>query len=133
MLLPSLQLVAQFLRWNCARVRGTEEVCYRLLHSRFSDFDFRREPALVASRQDYSLNRRAIPIGADYEQLNVVKGRAEIEKGVSSYYEAIWHRQRRLATLGKRHCTYIKQCENDYRWAHLRTSSGKIRFDVAEL
>lgn len=48
-----------------------------------------------------------------------MKRRADIEKGVSSYYKAIWHRRHRLAIFGRRHCADIKQDEGDYGWAHI--------------
>src|SRR5260370_18119199 len=103
MVLSSLQLTVQVLLRNCARIRGTQYVAYRLLQCRFGEFDFRRKRALVASREDYSLDRRAVVAGVRYEQLNVMKGRSKIEKGVSFYYEATWHRRRQLSFPGPRH------------------------------
>ena len=47
-----------------------------------------------------------------------MKRRAKVEKGVSPYYEAIWHRRRRLVIPGQGHCKYMKQDEGDYCWAH---------------
>ena len=52
-----------------------------------------------------------------------MKRRSKIEEGVSSYYEAIWHRRRRLLILGQRRWTYRKQGESEYRWAHPRNRS----------